>query len=91
MHERQQDVEDPVHTNSRFVYNGFIVAGPIPEALGALTNLRGLYLQKKQLTGTPMAFVCAHLLRVPPRYLEHDIAYWLPTRLAGECVGLRSY
>ena len=48
--------------------------GPIPEALGALSNLTGLYLPSNQLTGEPEDFACIRLL-VPPSHLEPSTAY----------------
>ena len=38
-------------------------AGPIPETLGDLTNLKSLNLSNNKLTGKPISLACA---RAPP-------------------------
>lgn len=47
-----------------------VLAGPIPQTLGSLTNLRKLDLSGNQLTGEPVTFVFIRLLSRIFRYLS---------------------
>lgn len=51
----------------------FCCAGPIPDALGALTNLAQLNLSDNQIKGKPVTFVVFVIL---PRLLEHVGVNW---------------
>lgn len=45
----------PVHPSGTVLVSGVLpYAGPVPEVLGALTNLMGLDLGNNQLTGKPV-------------------------------------
>lgn len=45
-------------------------AGPIPEAVGALTNLVDVNLNNNQLSGKALTFACISAV-VRPKNLEH--------------------
>lgn len=48
----------------------FFCTGPLPKALGALSNLTELNLDENQLTGKPVNYVCVRLF-VPSTHLDY--------------------